>query len=371
MLNSDEHALALTDLFYGAALGTNSWLDALAAFAAATGSRTGELITIGANATVPVNFMTNTDPALHDDFAAKRGGDPTVNPRVNAGMCAPVLKVMAECDFMTPEEHKLHPHYQEFARPWDIPYICLATLDRSDGLLVGLAVLRSEREGHISTAEREVFARLAPHVRAAVRMQMALERDGIKLLTGMLESLSIPAFLCDRSGRVQSMTPAAEAIISRAEVLQVKAGYLQVENDADHRTLMSAIETVARAPGLAESLPRSVIVRSTRNDVMPMILDVVRLPGRTLELSLDGYVIVVPQGSGNGDSRRRLLLQAIYKLTAAETDVAMQLAQGQSAESIAANRSVAIGTVRAQIKSILAKFGMTRQVELVARLGQL
>ena len=47
------------------------------------------------------------------------------------------------------------------------------------------------------------------------------------------------------------------------------------------------------------------------------------------------------------------------------------MAQGHTAESIAATRSVAIATVRAQIKSILAKFGLTRQIELVAQLGQL
>ena len=371
MLNSDEQALALADLFYGAALGTNSWHAALEAFATATGSRTGELITLGANATVPINFMTNTDPALHVDFLAKRGGDPTVNPRVHAGIASPVLRVMAENDFITPDEHKVHPHYQEFARPWDIPYICLTTLERSEGLLVGLAVCRSEREGHISAPQREVFAKIAPHVRAAVRMQMALERDGAKLLTGMLELLSIPAFLCDRSGRVQSMTPAAETIASRGEVLQIRGGQLQPVNEVDQRAMADAIESVALAPTLTGRLPRSIIVRPLRNTSAPLILDVIRLPSRGLELNFEASVLIVPQGGGGGDTRRRALLQTIYNLTAAETDVAMLLSQGRTAEIIAAERGVAIATVRAQIKSILAKFGMSRQVELVARLGQL
>jgi DNA-binding CsgD family transcriptional regulator len=371
MVNDDEQALALADLFYGAALGTNSWHSALEAFAAATGSRTGELITVGANASVPLNLMTKTDPALHEDFAAKRGGDPEINPRVKAGLLAPVLKVMAECDFITPEEHKVHPHYQEFARPWDIPYICLTTLDRRDGLLVGLAVCRSEREGHISTPEREVFAKIAPHVRAAVRMQMALERDGVKLLTGMFEALAIPAFLCDRSGRVRALTPAAEAMASRGDVIQIKGGLLQASNDADQRALSDAIATAALTTTLAERVPQSVIVRGAQAASAPLILDVIRLPARSLALSFETSALIVPQGGASGDARRRVLLQTIYKLTGAETDVAMQLSQGRTAEGIAAERGVAIATVRAQIKSILAKFGMSRQVELVARLGQL
>jgi DNA-binding CsgD family transcriptional regulator len=371
MVNDDTQVLQLADLFYGAALGSNSWYQALEALASATGSRTGQLIAIGPNALVPLNVMTNTDPALHPDFAAKRGGDPNINPRVKAGMFAPVLKVLAECDFITPEEHKVHRHYEEFARPWDIPYICLSTLDRREGLLVGLAVNRSEREGHISAAEREIFAALAPHVRAAVRMQMALESEGLKLLTGTLESLSIPAFVCDRAGRVQSMTPAAESLSASGEVLQIKGELLQGTNEVDQRSLQDAIEKAAGATGLTDRLPTSVIMRPARTTSAPVILDVIRLPSRTLELGIDVRVLIVPQGGAAGESRRRLLLQTIYKLTAAETDVAMQLAQGRTAEVIAEDRGVAIATVRAQIKSILAKLGMSRQVELVARLGQL
>jgi DNA-binding CsgD family transcriptional regulator len=370
MLNSDEQALALADLFYGAALETNSWHAALDAFAAATGSRIGELITLGSNATVPINLMTNTDPELQADFVAQGGGNPAINPRVNAGINAPVLKVLAESDFISREEHSVHPHYQEFARPWDIPYICLTTLDRRDGLLVGLAVCRSEREGHISTAEREIFSTFAPHVRAAVRMQMRLEHDGVKLLTGMLETLSLPAFMCDRAGRVQSLTPAAEAIAVRGEVLQIKGGQLQATNDSDHRSLITAIEGAVLGATLGDRMPRSVIVRGAR-DAAPLILDVIRLPARGFELEFGARVLIVPQGGGSGEARRRALLQTIYKLTAAETDVAMQLSQGRTADIIAAERGVAIATVRAQIKTILAKFGMTRQVELVARLGQL
>ena len=56
--------------------------------------------------------------------------------------------------------------------------------------------------------------------------------------------------------------------------------------------------------------------------------------------------------------------------TSAETDIALQLARGQSTEAIAQHRKVAVGTVRAQIKSMLAKLGVSRQVEFVARLNE-
>jgi DNA-binding CsgD family transcriptional regulator len=58
-------------------------------------------------------------------------------------------------------------------------------------------------------------------------------------------------------------------------------------------------------------------------------------------------------------------------LTSTEIQIAEYLAQGQSAELIAAKRGVSVETVRTQIKAIMAKLGVTRQVEVVVRLGEL
>jgi DNA-binding CsgD family transcriptional regulator len=367
----DEQALALADQFYSAATGAASWYDALDALAAATGSRTGELITVCADAAVPINIMTNTDPELHVDAQLHRIGDPQINPRIRAGMDAPVLKVMAENDFMSPAEHRTHPHYQQFARPWDIPFICCTPLDRRADLMVGLAVLRSHAQGHIESEERSVFAAIAPHVRAAVRMHFALDDQAEALLNGVFESLSLPAFLCDRSGRVRSMTPPAEAIVADGCTLRLKARQLIASDGADSEALSEAIRAAADASTLAARTPRSVIVRSAAPTRPPLVLDVIRLPERGLDFGLTSRVLVMPRSPAGGDARRRLLLQGVYKLTVAETDVAMRLLQGATAETVATARTVSVATIRAQIKSILAKFGMTRQIALVARIAQL
>lgn len=367
----DEQALALADQFYSAATGAAPWYGALDALAIATGSRTGELIAVGPNAAVPINIMTDTDPQLHMDAAVQRIGDPTVNPRIRAGMESRVLTVMAENDFLTPEEHKVHPHYQAFARPWDIPFICCATLDRREGLMVGLAVLRSQKQGHVNERERRVFGAIAPHVRAAVRMQFALEDQGAALLGGVFESLSLPAFLCDRSGRVQLMTPAAEAMVSDGQTLQLRNAKLIAVDDAGDKALSDAIDAAARDGSLAARATRSVIVRSRIPTRPPLVLDVTRLPARTLEFGLKSQILVMPQSQAGGDARRRVLLQGVYNLTGAEIDVAMRLLQGAAAETIADARQVSVSTIRAQIKSILAKLGVTRQIEFVARIAQL
>jgi len=371
MLQTDEQWLSIADEFYCAAVDHSRWYGALERLAAATGSRTGELITIGRDSVVPINIMTNVDPAIHAAAAEARIGDPSINPRVKAGMTSPVLKVMAECDFLSPDQHATHPHYNEFARPWDIPYICLATLERQNDLLIGLAVLRSKHEGHINSEQRNVFASLAPHVRAAVRMQMVLEGNGATLVRGALDTLSIPAFVCGRTGAVQTLTASAEDILRGEHGLSLRSRFLHAFRDDEDKALNDAIERAARGlvhPG-APAVTK-VTVRGADETKAPIELDVMSLPSVALEFSSAPRVVVVVRGSRGGDARKAALLQGVYGFTSAETDIALQLARGQSTEAIAQQRKVAVGTVRAQIKSMLGKLGVSRQVEFVARLNE-
>lgn len=372
MLRSDEQWLDIADEFYNAAVDNSRWYGALERLAAATGSRTGELITIGRDAAIPIHLMTNMDPAIQAASVEAGVGDPEVNPRVKAGMAAGVLEVLAESDFLTADEHKHHPHYNEFARPWDIPYICLTTLERRSDLLIGLSVGRSEREGHISPAQRAVFASLAPHVRAALRMQIALEGNGATLVRGALDTLSIPAFICGRDGAVQAFTTSAEDILRGEAGLTLRDGFLRASRDHEDSALSTAIERAAR--GLthpAAPAVSAVVVHGADETRPPLVLDVMALPSVAMEFSSAPRVVVVARGSRGGDARRAALLQGVYGFTSAETDIALQLARGQTTEAIARQRKVNAGTVRAQIKSMLAKLGVGRQLELVARLNEL
>lgn len=372
MIRNDQQWLSVTDAFHGAAVDGNGWYSALEGLANATGSQTGELIGIGVNAAIPINIMTNIDPAFQQAFAEAGGGDPRINPRVDAGMKAPPLKVMAESDFITPDEYKRHPHYQEFARPWDIPFICLATLERQNGMLIGLAVLRSQRQGHITGGQRRTFATIVPHVRAAVRTHIALEGNGAAILTGALEALALPAFICDRLGVVSALTPTAETLITSGRGLQLKLGRLHASQCVDAQRLGDAIDAAAIGYTKPTSpLLRTVIVRSSEQDASPLVLDVVALPARDYEFSFAPRVLVIARGNAGTTARKAAILQAAYALTAAETDIALQLSAGKTAAVIAANRDVTVGTVRLQIKTILSKVGINRQIELVARLNQL
>jgi DNA-binding CsgD family transcriptional regulator len=368
MIRNDEQWLSLIETFQCAACGAESWETALHGFADATGSRSAQLTGIVSNTALSFNILTNADPKLSEIVAETV----SINPRVKPASEAPVLKVIAEADFITPEDWRNHRFYQEIALPWDSPFIAMATLERQQNALIVVATIRSARDGHITPQQRETFAALAPHIRSAVRTQIALEGHGATVLTAAMDTLSIPIFVCDRKGRVGSLTQAAEALITNERGLQLKDGHLRACGAEDAKALSDAIEAAViwRAH---PSLPvlRTVIIRGRDHDVSPLVLDVFPLPSRTNQFTFMPRALVVARWPRGSKTRRAAILRATYALTSAETHIAEFLAQGQSAEFIAAKRGVAVETVRTQIKAIMAKLGISRQVELVVRLGEL
>jgi DNA-binding CsgD family transcriptional regulator len=64
-------------------------------------------------------------------------------------------------------------------------------------------------------------------------------------------------------------------------------------------------------------------------------------------------------------------LAQLFGLTPAESSVTNWLVTGRPIEEYAQDRGVSLATVRSQIKTVLAKTGMSRQVQLVAALARL
>jgi DNA-binding CsgD family transcriptional regulator len=66
-----------------------------------------------------------------------------------------------------------------------------------------------------------------------------------------------------------------------------------------------------------------------------------------------------------------LWLSQLFGLTPAESSVTNWLVSGRTIDEYAQDRGVSLATVRSQLKTVLAKTGMSRQVQLVAALARL
>ena len=363
---SDDSVRGMIETFRAAAMGQADWWSAMEQLAAVTGSMGGQLIGLGRDAAVPFNLMTGCAPETAAEFFAAGGGDTRVNSRVRRGSVIGELVVLDEADFTTAEDMARNPEYAEWIRRHDMHNACLTPLVKGPDLLVGLCVLRTEKQGNVSAEEKRAFAELAAHARAAVRTQMALQDHSLALLTEAFEAIRATVFLCGGDGRVRAMTPSAEALASAGDGLTVREGRLAPAAPADRSALDEAIRRAAA--GLIDPGPPLALARPPGDDAL--LVEVAPAPRRQ-PLGFNVAVLVIVRDFSPNAARIAQAARALYGLTDAEAAVAAQLALGRAAAAIAYDRGVALGTVRFQVRRILEKTGAGSQLELAALLARL
>jgi DNA-binding CsgD family transcriptional regulator/PAS domain-containing protein len=366
----ESEFIALSDRFGEAAIDPSQWLGALKGLADATGSRHGQLIGLGAAGSAPFNWINDMSEQAIDEFIEIGGGDPRINPRVAASQRGRPMETLSEHHYQAVAHELTSDVYADYAQRHDFPYGCQTTLVDSDRMLIGLALLRSQADGPTDEDQRALFTALAPHVRAAVRTQLALEQQGGHLLAGALEQMSVAAFICDRSGLVQSLTPAAEALVSEGDRLTLRAGRLAAANpgeDADLQAAMARAQVTSRA---AAPLTTAMILHGRPGVAAPLVVDVLQLRAGPWSLGRRPAYLVIAGGFGRRQGSIVPLLVTAFGLTPAEAEVAESLSRGVSREAIAQQRGVSEHTVRSQLKTIYQKVGAEREGDLVARLAQ-
>lgn len=366
VMRNDIVLSAVGDAFAAAALDDSFWMPALQALADATGSSRAQLVGIGGPANIPFNWVTGFPERALREFVEIGGGSPDVNPRVAASQLAAVMEVVHEdhYDRVTPEIQS--DIYADFARDNDIPFGCQTALQIDRHGLIGLAVLRSERDGRTTPEQRAMFARVATHVRSAVRVQSALEHRGAAMVAGAFETLDAAVFVLDALGHVAAHTPAAERLLAGGR-LRIVDHRLSAAPRGDGAALDHAIRRMIDA---ADQPMTSLLLRGAPDDEM-LVVDVSRLPRQPWSLGYRPSLLLVLRGSGRLHAARFDLLRDAHGLSRAEADIVLRLAAGDDRESIAAARGVSVQTVRTQLKTIFAKIGVRREVDLVIRLAPL
>jgi DNA-binding CsgD family transcriptional regulator/GAF domain-containing protein len=363
---------AVAEQFQLAGLGSLSWEEAIEGVADLTGSMTGELIGLGAAAAVPFNLISGHGPEVAAEFVAVGGGDPNVNSRVRIGTRIGVLDVRDESDFTTAHDIRAHGEYGEWIRRYDFAHVCLTPLVKEDSLLIGLAAVRTSRQGNITRDQKKAFAHVAAHARSAVRTQLMLQQQSLSLVAGVLDALGACAFLCDASGRMVALSETADRMLSEGTRLRLVQGRLAAVADAGQGALALAIGEAALAGAAPETIsfrPRPVVLLDG-DGMDPFLVEVAPVP-RSHPFGLGVAVLVIVRRAVDDDERIAEAAQALFGLTPAEARVSAGLALGRSVNGIADDQQVAVSTVRTHVKRIFDKAGVKSQVELASRLARL
>jgi DNA-binding CsgD family transcriptional regulator len=356
------------EIFMQAALQPGAWLGALDTLARGTGSTHGQLIGFGGAREIPFNIVTHfTDDLVHQ-FANSGWGAETHNFRVAAsnrhierGYYDPVLH---EDHYDRVVPHLVSRDYLDWCEEIGIPFGCQTNLVIDDFGVVGLALLRSRRDGRTTPAQRRIFARGAQAARRAVRLQEKLEGEQAKLLAGAFDAINVSAFIIDARGHLLAHTAGAEAILDAGDI---RRSGPSIDAAGAPISLRRAVEALIADDGMSHVRTRI----ATRDDRPQLMIEGFRLPTSEWSLGKLPHAILVANGPKRDRAGVTPYLSALYRLSPAEADIAVRLFEGKPRARIAEERRVTSETLRGQIKHVYLKCGVDGEAALMRLLAPL
>jgi len=230
---------------------------------------------------------------------------------------------------------------------------------------------RLRLHGNYTARHKQMLEPVRAHLHNAVALTLELEQQKRKaqIHNPLTEQLPVAIFLVDQGLRLLDHNPLAAALLQEAAMFRERQGYLSYHHTGVQEQLLHKLKAYARINTSAEGLQPEAIPGSNCGSSLPAH-NIYLLP------SLHGYllcfqIVVTVADAAVADPKAAELLSRLFGLTEAEGQVAACLFNGSKPVEIAAIRGVSVATVRAQLKSIMAKAHCHSQLELVRRISQL
>jgi DNA-binding CsgD family transcriptional regulator/PAS domain-containing protein len=264
-------------------------------------------------------------------------------------------------DLVPTEEYEKSVFYNEWIRAMgDDTYYCAGSvMETFHGQgIIGLHRGRSQKD--FAGAALEKLDDHVEHLRRmfGIRARISHLTKRANLLEALFESASGASLLVSSEGRVVAANTSAEALLISGRFLRLRNGQLE-PSDNGKREAFERCRTISCRPELPTA---SECVLSDRNGT----LAIATFTPLTTPLAAQASLITIDTAANRvGRDSAKHHLKAAYGLSEAEADVALHLAEGRSLRDISNERASALGTVRTQMKHILAKLGVNRQADVV------
>ena len=347
--------------FLAAAVEPARWLGALERLASATGSDHAQIIGIGPDYSLDFNWVTGMSAADHAKFDRDEMVAPASNFRVAAGIGGRIGAVIGDERYDTFRDALVDDAYLDMCSDLRIPHGCQTNLRHDANGLLGFALLRSQRSGPAPAEARDLFAQVAHDAATAAALQVALEREGHRLVSGTFEAMGRACFVLDRRMQVCAFSPPAEALL-REGVLKLADGRVALPDAVEDRRLAQATAAVAAGRTLAGQV--AAADRPACGGTGTMVLRLYRLPAREWAMGFAPFAVMIVSRAAPALADVTLLRDT-YRLTAAESEIALLLRAGRSRDAICESRGITRETLRSHLRALFAKLGVNRETEAI------
>jgi DNA-binding CsgD family transcriptional regulator len=320
------------------------------------------------NCVRPEQDQQEPDTSLADpndwEVSAYREEFFALDPFVNL----PTDRVITLEDIMPDEELTASDYYQHYLQPIDLFRILGVDTAEPGGMLARLRFSRRRSERRFGETERQLLALITPHLRRAIQIYAKLSRTTSErdLYAGAVDQLSVATIILDEQGRLLNTNALARSLLDQADGLTLRGAHLHIEGRDINKELQEALATIIKAQqGGETSVVRALrIPRSAGRSDLGLVIRPVPASEWSEGQSSPCAAVFISDPDLRESASQQTLAE-LFDLTPAEANLAILLARGLNLAEVSETQHISQHTARAQLKSIFAKTGVSRQAELV------
>ena len=269
-------------------------------------------------------------------------------------------------DLYTAEELKTSRTYNEAYPQAKYQHGLNVLLDGPGGTRMTWSLADPVASDGWGSSQIAMVRRLMPHIRQFIRVRQALVRAEARDTTAaaLLDNTRIGVIHLDRRGRILEVNDRARRILRRGGRLSDSNGLLSARDPKDQLRLEQLVADALPASGAVALSGSMLLGRSSK--LPPFVVHVKPMGDSQPDYGarpVAALVLIVEPGQ-----HRRIdpgLVARTLRLTPAESQVAVALAEGKNVREIARAMGLTEGAIYWHLKQIYHRLPISRQVDLV------
>jgi len=293
-------------------------------------------------------------------------GQPDLNTRIPRRMRIANPGFCTDLDVFTQEEIYREPFYRDFLHPRGYGWVAATNVTPPTGEMLSVSIERHLTRGPFETEFIERLDSFGPHLSRASLLAARLGLERARAMGDALGAIGLPAAVLKFNGRLLAANKHFESLMP--SIARDRPARLSWTSHSADKLFTEAIAGLA-TDQLNETV-KSIPIAAFGGHP-PMIVHLLPICGTAHDVFSQASAIVIVTPVVPSKVPAAAVLQGLFDLTPAEGRVARGIGNGQTIEAIAGHSNVSRETVKSQLKSVLAKTGMGRQVELANLLAGL
>jgi DNA-binding CsgD family transcriptional regulator len=284
---------------------------------------------------------------------------------------APGRVLLDDRQVITAEERRQSAFHQEWLRRYDVEYLVHINISPARRYTGIVTCAQARARGEFDIRQGRLLMAYVPHFERAAALQIRLAELGDRavLMSGAFDRLPVAGVILDASGTVLFANALAAEVLQARDGLELRSGRLAAQQKQTERALAQRQRQIVSAgPELDPPAPIPVARPSGR---APYRVDVLPLPTASgfHRNEAGATVLVLIHDPAHRRQLRQYELSFLYGLTPAEAALAEAVVAGETLREYAERKGRSIGTVRYQMKQVLAKTECHRQADLIRLVG--